>query len=90
MPVCPICKVTFHSCSNCHHNTNWEYSFCSVKCWRESSGYKQFCNEFKALYQTINDAQKRMLMDLFLMSDDYLSEIDSWVESVEKKDVMRI
>jgi hypothetical protein len=86
MPVCPICKVTFHSCSNCHHNNFWEYTFCSVKCWREGSEYKRYRAEFKALYSTINDAQKKMLMDLLMFSDDYLGEIDDWIESVEKKD----
>lgn len=85
MPVCGTCKTTFHACSSCGHITNWEYCFCSIKCWRESSGYKEYRSKFKALYGTINDAQKKILTDLLLMSDDYLGEIDDWIESVEKK-----
>ena len=84
MPVCGTCKTTFHSCSSCYHNSNWEHCFCSIKCWRESQGYKKYCAEFKALYSTINDAQKKILIDLLLMSDDYLGEIDDWMESIEK------
>jgi hypothetical protein len=91
MPVCPICKVTFHSCSSCHHNTHWEYEYCSTKCWGKSNEYKKYCSQFKALYSTVNEAQKKMLLGLLLeMSDDYLEEVINWKKEVEKRDESKI
>jgi len=84
MPVCQTCKVTFHSCSSCGHIHSWEYCFCSLKCWREGKEYKRYRSEFKSFYQIINEAQKLMLVDLLIMSNDYLGEIDTWIESMEE------
>jgi len=86
MPVCGTCRTTFHACSSCHHNSNWEYEYCSIKCWRESGEYKQYESKFKALYSTVNQAQKKMLLGMIEMSDDYLGEVEKWKEELEKKD----
>ena len=83
MPICPICRKTFHACGSCYLSNSYEYEFCSENCWKQSSGYKTYQAEFKALYSTINDAQKKMLIDLLEMSDDYLREIDDWIKGVE-------
>ena len=87
MPVCGTCRTTFHACSNCHHSNHWEYEYCSTNCWRESNEYKGHEAKFKALYSTINQAQKKMLLSIITeMSDDYLGEVEKWKEELEKKD----
>ena len=83
MPVCPICKTTFHACSNCGLSHSYEYEFCSTTCWKESSEYKKYHAEFKALYTTINSAQKKIIIDLLEMSDDYLGEMHDWIKDIE-------
>jgi hypothetical protein len=87
MPVCGICRTTFHACSNCGLNRSYEYEYCSPKCWKESSEYKGYEVKFKALYSTINQAQKKMLLSMITeMSDDYIGEVEEWKEELEKKD----
>lgn len=40
MPICKICEKKFHACSSCHLNNEWEYEYCSEKCYGESDEYK--------------------------------------------------
>lgn len=36
---CKQCGAEFHSCSNCGFLYNWESSYCSFDCWKQSEGY---------------------------------------------------
>lgn len=36
MPICPTCKKEFHACSNCDKHFDWEFKYCSGKCWQRS------------------------------------------------------
>jgi len=86
MPVCGTCRTTFHACSNCGLYRSYEYEYCSTDCWRESTEYKKYFLKFKSLYQTINKAQKKILLSMITeMSDDYIGEIEKWKEELEKK-----
>jgi hypothetical protein len=38
MAECMSCGTKFHACSNCCLSRDWEYSFCSERCWLMSIG----------------------------------------------------
>lgn len=39
MPKCKICDKEFHACSSCGLNYDYEWNYCSKRCWRLSEEY---------------------------------------------------
>jgi hypothetical protein len=85
MPECPICNRSFHACGSCGLNNSWEYEYCSSICWRASLDYKIWRGRFKALYASLNDAQKSLLESIVRdMPSDYEFEARTWMEECNK------
>jgi len=75
MATCRTCKEKFHACNNCDLIYDWEWSFCTEKCWKESEEYKKAKN----LGQILAHELKRETLDLLqeVLDDSELSSIVS-------------
>jgi hypothetical protein len=88
MPKCKneLCSKTFHACSSCCLNNDWEYYYCSHKCWITSDEYKKTAAEIKEIVDFLSDEQ-RLSLYRFLSSNgsDEVARLEE-----ELRDVLKI
>ena len=47
--ICKNCSKNFHTCSNCSMLYNWEYDYCTEKCYKDSKEFKQIYENLKTI-----------------------------------------
>ena len=79
---CKTCGEIKHYCTNCGDDFNMYLGFCSDFCRWESQTYQIARSRFIALCKTLNDAQRKVLKDIFENSECYYndSEVLDWME----------
>ena len=66
---CKTCGEVKHYCTNCGDDFNMYLGFCSDFCRWESQTYQIARSRFIALCKTLNDAQRKVLKDIFVFSN---------------------
>jgi len=78
MAKCLTCGKEFHSCVNCGFTYEWEYDYCSKKCWMESPDYFNVIPLAGQLIRSLTDTQKEQFKDLLLcLTCIYLPDYES-------------
>jgi len=89
MSNCKKCNKKFHACSSCGMEHDWEYRYCSQKCWESSEEYSGF---LKSINNVFDNLPKEFWADLeLIVNDDNLYGIfDKVLESRRKNETQGI
>ena len=81
--ACPICGTKFHACASCGLDHEWEYEFCSKKCWNQSSKYSEDRERFLEFIALLTPISIAMLPGFvhIVTNDDYYQEFKKWLGS---------
>lgn len=59
--VCKICGDMFHACSSCFLTWEWEYDYCSSKCWETSEERTELLNARKKVTDILTDREWELI-----------------------------
>lgn len=76
MATCLKCGTSFHACSSCCLNNDWEYQYCSEKCMRSSSEYLA-CKE---IFEKIGVQAVEIILDYSEYFRDIISVLNRELE----------
>jgi len=79
---CPVCNNSFHNstgCGCCFFDNQWEYEYCSLKCWQNSDEYKKVKKLYLKIYNSLSSKEQEIFIDL-VDSDLYDFETEHWIE----------
>jgi len=68
MPSCKRCDKKFHACSSCGLGNDYEYYYCSDKCWEESEEYSGHAKRVNKILDSLPRDHWEILRDV--MGDD--------------------
>jgi len=53
MPNCKKCGKKFHACGSCCLTYDYEYYYCSDKCWEGSDEYKEQAEKINRIFNSL-------------------------------------
>lgn len=75
---CKTCGKKFHACGSCGLSYNYEYKYCSYKCWINSDEYKSNKEIYSLFFSSLNEYQKSLFHTILEWDDDLAGEYEKW------------
>lgn len=89
MPKCKTCGKNFHACSACGLDWEWEYEYCSHKCWENSDVYQEEQKELEEARRVLDVlSDEQCLLILRVVSNPaLLDQLIDKMYSVKEKEI---
>ena len=84
MAKCKTCGKKFHACTNCSFCNDWEWDYCSHKCWKNSEEYKINNILINSFVVSLNEPQLKAFREITSLNDDYFFVIAEAIKKFEK------
>jgi hypothetical protein len=72
---CKVCEKNFHYCTSCSPDYEADHGVCSRACLLELPEFKIALGRWNALYSTLNDAQRSLLLWFIKESEFNLEDL---------------
>lgn len=77
---CKTCQKKFHACSGCCLSNDWEYHYCTERCWKASAEYKNTYNLVVNFLDSLTGEQLDQFERICELDGDYEFIIEDLIE----------
>lgn len=80
---CKTCGKSFHACTSCSLSNEWEWYYCTEKCWKKSQEYKHNNSLINKFIVSLTEEQLSSFKEVFELNEDYAFVVEDLIKEAK-------